>query len=246
MPRFKNVLICLPTVSQTIMSSTAITVAQTVKALHLAGVNADLHNIDSAEIVTARDMFANMLLHSNRWDALLFVDSDMAFDPQLILKLLARSEEVTAAACPRRSMDLDRLISSARIDGDMARAVAAASNFTVKFGWDHGTEPKPTAQHGFVAASAVGMAVALISRKALAEMVKAGVVEVRHDLKTGDGQPCWSFFKIRDADGHRYGEDYSFCYRWTAQMKRPLAVCVDEPVSHIGQFAYTARFVDLL
>ena len=246
MRKFNNIVICVPTVSQTMMSSTAITIANVVKALQKANVEADLHNIDSCEIVTARDMFANMLLHSSRWDGMLFIDSDMAFDPRLVLKLLARNEDVTAAACPRRKLDLGQLVSSASADGNLDRALAKASEFTVKFEWKAGKSPPPKPRKGFVPAAAVGMAIALISRQALIDMTQAGVVDVRGDLRTGDGKSCWSFFKVIEVDGHRYGEDYSFCHRWTAQMGRSISVCVDESVSHIGAFSYKARYSDLL
>jgi hypothetical protein len=79
MAEIRTLLIALPTVGHFMKSQTAIAVANTVKVLQQRGINAELHNIDSAEIVTARDMFANMVLHSSRWDAMLFIDADMGF-----------------------------------------------------------------------------------------------------------------------------------------------------------------------
>jgi hypothetical protein len=243
---FNNILICLPTVSQSMMAGTALSVAYVVKALAANGINAELHNIDSAEIVTARDMFANMVLHSDRWDGLLFIDSDMAFDARLVLKLVDRGEDVTAAACPRRSLNIERMLSSLRISGNMPRAVAEASNFTVKFDWAESVTRPTEVQDGFCSVAAVGMAVALISRNCLIDMVEAEVVAPRFDLQTGGGKTCWSFFGVKEVEGHRYGEDYSFCHRWNADMGRAISVCIDEHVSHIGQFDYRARYSDLL
>ena len=37
-------------------------------------------------------------------------------------------------------------------------------------------------------------------------------------------------------------EDYSFCYRWSTKMDRPLWVCVDELVKHLGDFSYGAKY----
>lgn len=246
MPDIRSILIALPTVGHFMKSDTAISVARTVQALERRGVNADLHNIDSAEIVTARDMFANMLLHSPRWDAMLFVDADMGFSERLVLKMLDTKAEIVAAASPRRTLDLQRLITAAQARGDLQRAKAAASDFTVGFSWDSGTPPQIKPVNGFCRATSCGMAIALITRSALEAMVGAKVVQPRLDLNASGGETCWSFFGIVENEGHRLGEDYSFCYRWTRLMKRELLVCVDEEVTHVGDYRYAARFADLL
>lgn len=245
MVAFRNILIALPTVSRSMKSGTAMTVARMVRALERNGISVDLHNIDSAEIVTARDMFANMVLHTPKWDGLFFIDSDMGFSPELALKMLAHGAEVAAAASPRRTLNLERFILAAQEEGDLARARARASDFTVLFDWAGKRSPDAVTD-GFCNAAAAGMAIALISRTALEAMVQAKVVEPRLDLNASGGGTCWSFFGILENDGHRIGEDYSFCYRWTKLMGRELHVCIDEEVQHIGDYEYSARFADLL
>ena len=225
-------------------TGTTLAIVDTIQALQGRGINAMIHNVDSAEIVTSRDMLANMVLHSDQWDGLLFIDSDMGFRPELILKLFEASSEVAAAACPRRQIDLGRFAAAARNHGNISRAIAEASDFTVNFSWAE--EPAQVEiQNGFASAAAVGMAIALIAKSALTALVKAKLVEVRRDLSSGTGQPCYSFFEIVSPKGRRLGEDYSFCYRWTAKLKRELLVCVDEEVTHFGAYPYRARFADL-
>jgi hypothetical protein len=246
MTQIRSILIALPTVGRIMKSETAITVAKTVKALQAKGINTDIHNIDSAEIVTARDMFANMLLYSQKWDAMLFIDSDMGFSPQLILKMLRQRLDVVAAACPRRTLDLERFVVAAQAHGDLVKAASQASNFTVFFDWDDRKGKPLQVNDGFSTAAAVGMAVALISKAALQAMVDEKVVDPRLDLNARGGGKCWSFFGILEPDGHRLGEDYSFCYRWTKMMGRELRVCVDEEVAHVGDFEYRGTYADTL
>ena len=246
MQPIKHILIALPTVSRAMKSGTAISVAHTVAALQARGIAVDLHNIDSAEIVTARDMFANMLLYAPTWDAMLFVDSDMGFDPRLVLRLLDQHAEVAAAACPRRTLDLPTFVNAAASHGDIARAQSQASQFTLFHDWlDKSVKPKKL-KDGFCSAAACGMAIALISKSALETMVAQRVVEQRLDLHSGSGQPCYSFFGILEPDGSRLGEDYSFCYRWTKILGREMRVCLDEQVSHYGDFEYIGRYADIL
>lgn len=240
-----NILVCLPTTSQSMRSATAVAVANTCTKLSQLGHNVDLHNIDSAEIVTARDMFANMVLHSDHWDHLLFIDSDMRFDPALVLRMIETGAEVSGVAYVRRSLDLGRLMELSRTSQSLAGALAQSSSFTFKPHWDENTEDIRV-ERGFCRAAAVGMGCVLISQTALRAMVDKEVVRIRKDLRAADGKDCWSFFETLEVDGMRLGEDYSFCYRWTSLLKRDLLVCIDAAVGHIGSFEYSARYIDSL
>lgn len=246
MTQFRSILIALPTVSRIMKSETAIAVARTVGVLTANGIHVDLHNIDSAEIVTARDMFANMLLYSPGWDAMLFVDSDMGFDERLVMRMIGLGTDVVAAACPRRQLDLPRFIAAANSHGDLTKAHSQASNFTVFFDWERNQTRPENVKDGFCKTAAAGMAIALISKAALQAMVEAKVVEPRLDLNASGGQTCWSFFGILEPEGGRLGEDYSFCYRWTNMMGRDLFLCIDEEISHVGDYVYRGRYTDLL
>ncbi len=242
---YRSVLIAVPTTSQSMLAATALSIAGATRALTLAGVNVGLHNIDSAEIVTARDMFANMVLHSTAWDSLLFIDSDMCFPERLIQRMMAFGAPVVAAAYPRRSLDLKALATGLGIHGDLGKALAEASSFTVKLSWKD--EPRTVSlRDGFCEAAAVGMGCALISREALEKMVKRKVVKPRLDLRSSEGETCYSFFDHVKVPGERLSEDYSFCHRWTAELREKLWICTDEEIAHVGHFEYRASFRSLL
>ncbi len=241
----RSVLIAIPTTSQSMLATTALSIAAVTRSLTQAGVNVGLHNIDSAEIVTARDMFANMVLHSTAWDSLLFVDSDMSFPERLVQRMIAFDEPFVAAAYPRRSLDLQILATALGQHGDLANALAEASSFTLKLSWSEDTG-NVTIKDGFCESAAVGMGCALISRKVLELMVEKGVAKPRRDLQSSKGEACYSFFDHVELAGERLGEDYSFCHRWTAELGKKLWICVDEEIAHVGQFEYRASFRSLL
>lgn len=242
---YRSVLIAVPTTSQSMLASTALSIAAATRHLTQAGVQVSLHNIDSAEIVTARDMFANMVLHSPAWEALLFVDSDMSFSERLIERLFAFNAPIVAAAYPRRLLNMQTLADELRSHGDLAIAQAKASSFTLKLGWER--EPQEVAlQDGFCAAAAVGMGCALISKEVFEKMVKLKVVKPRRDLQSSERKQCYSFFDNIKFKGERLGEDYSFCHRWTAQLGEKIWLCTDEQIAHVGQFEYNASYQNLL
>lgn len=241
-----NILIAIPTTSQSLKSATAISVTNVVKFLISAGHQVDLHNIDSAEVVTARDMFANMVLHSDHWDHLLFIDSDMVFDPSVVARLIAEDAQIRGVAYTRRSLDIQRLVNASRKGADLNVALALASSFTFKPDWEDDSAKSIDVSAGFCDAAAVGMGCTLVAKNALQLMIEGGTVSKRYDLQTGDGKECWSFFDNLDHMGVRLGEDYSFCYRWTKILGQRLRVGIDMPIGHFGGFEYTARFIDTL
>jgi hypothetical protein len=244
MAAYRRLLICLPTTGQSVRSATAVAIANVAKTLVEKGVAVDLHNIDSAEIVTARDMFANMVLYSNELDGLLFIDSDMSFDARLVVRMVELGEDVAAAAYVRRTVDLPTLVDVAQKSGNLQHATAVASSFTLKERWKD-IAPSAEQKEGFVTMAAVGMGCALISKNALQMMIKGNQVRPRRDLQAGPGNVCYSFFEPITHNDNRLGEDYSFCHRWTAGLNQKLWVCVDEKLGHIGFYSYSAAYTDL-
>jgi hypothetical protein len=100
--------------------------------------------------------------------------------------------------------------------------------------------------NGFVKMAAAGMGCTLISRAALQTMIDGGAVARRKDIIDGVDQQSWGFFDCMTVDGVTLSEDFSFCYRWTRVLGHDLWVNVDEAVTHLGDFAYEARYIDRL
>jgi hypothetical protein len=240
-----KILIAVPTTGGTIKAKTAESLIKLMKVLIRSGIDADIYNIDNSDIVTARNRYANLVLESDHWDSLLFIDSDMQFKPKAILRMIALNVPVAAAACTTREFDVEKFAGAIQEHGDIERARAEASRFNVLRHWGKGGAVKTRGQ--FYAFAAVGMAVCLIKKSALEDMIEAGVVEQRVDrFGKGVEMKSWGFFDLVKVKETAFSEDFSFCHRWSARMNRPLWVCVDEEIGHIGEFPYSASFLTTL
>jgi len=241
-----RILIAVPTTGGTVKAKTTDSLVRLMKVLTRNGFDADIHNIDNSDIVTARNRYANLVLDSDHWDSLLFIDSDMQFKPKAILRMIALNVPVAAAACTTRELDLEKFAAAIREHGDMDRARAEASRFNVLRHWGKDRGAVRT-RGNFYAFAAVGMAVCLIKKSALQEMIAAGVVDQRIDrFGKGVELKSWGFFDLVKVKETAFSEDFSFCHRWSGRMRRPLWVCVDEDINHIGEFAYSARYLTAL
>ena len=244
--RAQSILIAVPTTGGLMKAKTAESLVNLMRVLTRAGVDADLRNIDNSDIVTVRNMYANMLLESDRWDSMLFIDSDMQFAPRVVTKLIAFNAPVSSVACTKRYIDLEKFAEAMREHGDMERARAASHRFNTLLTWDNRKGGQVRRKGGFCTVAAVGMAVCLIRKTALQAMVDAGAVDKRKDVYEGVVKNSWGFFDFVQYSGMTLTEDYSFCHRWNYVMGEPLWVCTDEIVGHIGDFVYSGRYaIDL-
>jgi len=240
--RLKSLLIAVPTTGGSMKAKTAESLVNLMRVLTQNGIAAQIHNINNSDIVTVRNIYANMVLDSNRWDGLLFIDSDMQFTPRVINRMINLNEMVVAAACTKRHIDLEVFGAAMREHGDLERAQAEAVKFNTMLRWDNRKKARIRHRAGFYTMASIGMAVCLIRREALQLMVDEGAVEKRIDVYDGVPKTSWSFFDFVKYAGVTLTEDYSFCHRWTHVMQRNLWVCTDEIIHHIGDFPYSGRY----
>jgi hypothetical protein len=246
---FKHILIAVPTMAGLMKAKTATTLVMLMRQLTRAGIMAEYLNIDSSDIVYARNFFAREMLRIEALDGLLFVDSDMHFRPALVRRMLSLGADVVATAYPKRTLDLNQFARATAAAGGFspqakAQALANTYNFTCVPSWDMPRPKQMQVAGGFAKMAAAGMGCTLISRAALQAMIDGKVVEQRKDIIDGDQQLSWGFFDCVKVGDVTLSEDFSFCYRWTRLLGRDLWVNIDETVAHLGDFSHEARYID--
>ena len=105
---FKHILIAVPTMAGLMKARTTTTLVLLMRQLTRAGVAAEYLNVNSSDIVYARNFFAREMLRHEELDGLLFVDSDMQFRPALVRKMINLGADIMATAYPKRALDMDR------------------------------------------------------------------------------------------------------------------------------------------
>jgi hypothetical protein len=243
----RNILIAVPTTGGNIKAKTAESLIKLVKILTRRGIDTDIYNINNSDVIAARNRYGNMVLESDKWDSLLFIDSDMQFLPRAVIRMIEFNAPVTAVACTTRELNLEKFGAAMREHGDIERAKAESSRFNVLDRWGAKSRLVVRKRAGFVTAAAVGMAVCLIKKSALQAMVDEGAVEERVDRYGGGLETrSWGFFDLVKAKNVIFSEDFSFCHRWTRTMSRLLWVCTDEDIGHLGDFAFSGRYATVL
>lgn len=220
-------------------------ILRTNLALQRRGVSYDFRGHANAEIVAARNFLASVMYERPQYTHLLFVDADMSFHPASVEKLLDAGKPLIGCIYPKKDINFGAL-AAALTKQPPDEALASAFRFVVRHG--AGARSVQVTQ-GMCSVLGVGMGLTLIERRVFTEMLAKGKItrSEKHDLGPDGLQgPLLGFFdRLESADSY-LSEDFSFCERWIKLCGGEVFALAAEKISHIGDFTYTASYLDRL
>lgn len=173
---------------------------------------------------------------------LLFIDADIAFEPEQVFRLLDFDTDFCGAIYPIKRLDWPKLRALALQNRD--RPESRALGYVVELE----ERDRVDARSGFARARYIGGGFMLIRRTALLAMT-ARYPELRYsrEHQTNDalaGSP-WRFALfdclIDPATGVYLSEDYSFCRRWI-DMGGEIWADLESRLVHVGPVAFAGDF----
>jgi hypothetical protein len=206
--------------------------ADTCVNLTVAGIAYETHFvIGSSNLPNARNTIAARFLASKCTD-LIFIDDDMGWRPEAVIRLLASEQNVIAGVGRKK-------VEKPNSDPEVWCFSALTD--------EHKTIPPQDAM-GAVQVQAVGTAFMKIEREVFETMIAA------HPEWKRDGQQgmpadvkakYYQFFRFDPDDSTEMGEDFVFCKRW-----RDLggSVWIDPQIalSHVGSKAWSGCIAELM
>ena len=206
----QSVLIATPTLDGGLDARYVSALLQSADALRAQKIRYEINfEIGNSLIADARNQLASRFLRSDCSD-LVFIDSDVVWQPADLLRLLAWPVPLVAGVYQRKSSKLD---------------------FSVKFGATIG------ARGELVTAERVGTGFLRIRRDCLEKMADAHPELRLADAKDPENRKLFALFDTSIVDGQFIGEDFTFCDRWRALSGEVL---VDPKIrlAHYGMHAY--------
>ena len=167
---------------------------------------------------------------------LLFIDADIGFEPEQVLRLINCGADVCAAIYPIKRMDWGKVAEVVRTNRVNPGASALKYVFDV---------PDPNAvvtRGGFAQVRYAGTGFLMVQRGALERMCThyAHLKYKRdHSLEaaTVSDNRFALFDCLIDRDGTYLSEDYSFCKRWT-DMGGEIWADLDSRLDHVGPLVF--------
>lgn len=161
---------------------------------------------------------------------MLFIDSDMAFPPDMVTDMLMFDEPLVGCIYAQRKLPQS---------------------------WAGSGTGQPMAERrgGFMRVEGVGMGCTLIRREVITAMLEKmpHLIDTRLNLhpagetirQAGSNRIIRAFEKLDLPERGLVSEDLSFCIRWN-QCGGQTWACIGHRISHVGPFDYQGRYLDVV
>jgi hypothetical protein len=190
-----------------------------------------------ALVTRARQTIVCHFLDQPEATHLLFIDADIGFEPEQVIRMVEFDADFTAAIYPVKQINWEF----------MAGAVQAGrkplESATLSYVVERDGTGEPVLRNGFVKSRYAGTGFMMIRRAALESMIEH-YPELRyaHEHKADDAleKNRWRsalFNSMIDESGYFLSEDFSFCRRWTA-MGGEIWVDYTARLEHVGLMIY--------
>jgi hypothetical protein len=192
-----------------------------------------------ALITRARASLVAQFLDDPSATHLLFIDADIGFEPQQVLRLIECGADMCAAVYPIKRLDWGRVKHT--IETDRPNPAAAALQYV----YEVDNPAAVTEKAGFIKVRYAGTGFFMIRREALERMC-ARYTQLRfkrdHSLDSASASDNrFALFECMIAeDGTYLSEDFAFCKRWT-DMGGEIWADLDSKLAHVGPLTFSGE-----
>jgi hypothetical protein len=187
---------------------------------------------------------------------LFFVDADIEFDPNDMLRMVAYDRDVVVGAYPKKAVNWDSIITAARSNQDEnANTIEGhSSNYVVNFDFlkdEHGTpQPQIQIRDNLIKLKDAGTGFMCIKKEVIQKMFDKHpdlkyVNDINVDAKFE--KHMYALFDcIIDPESRRYlSEDYTFCRRWQ-DMDGEVFLDPRTALNHVGHYTFRGNIRKLI
>jgi len=199
-------------------------------------------------VTRARNVLVAYFLASD-YTHLMFIDADIEFQTEDILKLYAHKKDVVVGAYPKKGVAWDKiranLTDPANKDKELSdRDVASfGSDYAINFKFVDKETKTIGVENGLIKLHDAGTGFMMISREAILKMIKAyPEFKYNNDVNINNADLKEHFYALFDTsidpvDRRYLSEDYTFCRRW---QELGGDVWLDPSISlnHYGHFCF--------
>jgi hypothetical protein len=189
-----------------------------------------------ALITRARASLVSQFLDDPDATHLLFVDSDIGFEPEQAVRLIQCGADMCAAIYPVKRIDWTKVKST------MAAGRPNPAAACLQYVFEVDDPNAVTAQAGFVKVRYAGTGFLMICRQAL-ERLCASYPQLRYrrdhsiDAATASENRFALFESMITEDGTYLSEDFAFCRRWT-DIGGEIWADLDSRLNHVGPMMF--------
>ena len=207
------------------------------------GVQLMLDTTENESLVhRARNVSIGRFMQKTDAEYFMFIDADVEFDAQSVLRLLKSGHEVSVAVYPKKVVMWDQAREAVE-NGDERNMALLSSSLVANIG-----ATRRSVVNGFVEGLDGPTGFMMISREALTKMHEHyPELNCKNDHQNRDfDEYCALFDCMIDPESKRYlSEDYAFCRRWQQMGGKIYADC-HTTLGHVGNLPFSGCLNDRL
>lgn len=247
-------LIAMPTLGQ-VSTPTVKSLVMLTQWLRGRGIAFGFETYEFSDIVFSRNQLMSLFLTRTRFTHMLCLDSDMAFAPEVIERLIDFDQDFVAAAYPQKHPVWNRIRAQIEDEAELPEDAKTPMGDLLARTWIYnhqlagfgGTRWVPRRRDGFITVPATGTGLMLLSRTVPERMVETGAATPKPRMRKvpiHKGLDYHDFFSHLSApDGSlMYGEDQSFCLRWVETCGGDIWLDTQAKIRHFGRQAFGGHY----
>ena len=220
--RTTHVHFCLPMYNGICNEATFISMIKFGIIASKLGVNYSIDTMVNESLITrGRNNLVSKFLFNKTATHLMFIDVDLGFDAESILRLLCANQDVVGGVYPMKRIPIRYVIN---------------------------TVPNPVIQGDLVEVSTLGTGFMLVKRAVIESMIAAHPeLKYRDNIGIGPQYEPYMyglFDTMIDPDGNYLSEDWTFCYRWRLMGGKVFAD-TGIKLDHTGYHKYAGDLEEL-
>ena len=245
------VMLAIPCYDQQITESTFMSIIKTVMFFRDHGIKFAVSTITDSLISRARNNITAKFLVNSEFTHMMFIDADIGFEPEDVIKLLWHDKEIITGSYPIKEINWkkvkhDAVVKDIRYDELMSKSLRFVVN-PVK----NKEQTTLKVENGAIEIFDAGTGFMLIKRSCFEKLIDA-YPNLKYDDDTGsltekEMEYTYAFFNSY-IDPHRnrfLSEDYGFCRYW---QDIEGSIWVDPTITlvHVGRIKYTGTMITYL
>jgi hypothetical protein len=199
-------------------------------------------------VTRARNVLLAYFLASD-YTHLIFIDADIEFQVEDVLKLYAHDKDVIVGAYPKKGVAWQRIKENVSSPENISRNIsdreiaAYGSDYAVNFKFVDRDARTIAVENGIVKLHDAGTGFMMIKREAILKLIKAyPELKYNNDVQMGDNNLTDHFHALFDTmidpiDRRYLSEDYTFCRRWQ-DIGGDIWLDPSISLNHYGHFCF--------
>lgn len=208
-----------------------------------SGVQLFIDTIENESLVQrARNVAVGRFMQKSDAQYFMFIDADVHFDPQSVIRLIQSGHELSVACYPKKYVDWNQAAEAVK-KGDERNMAMLSASLVVNFGAE-----KVAIVNGFAPVLDGPTGFMLIKRCVFEKMEKAyPELNCKNDHQNRDFDEYHAAFDCMiDPVSRRYlSEDYAFCRRWQ-QMGGKIYADTQTTLGHVGNLPFNGQLSERL